>query len=747
MANGITRRVEKLRFLIVGAIVMALLSSPILSNASLDQKSEVLISDLNNTIAGMPVDFMAYGDPYEPIDVALTKPSGSSLSLQVVTDAKGEAFIELYDYHVREAGEYTVAARHLNGNGSYSAASSFVVYTGPVDLGSQVSLNKKTAQTGETLELKVELADSYGNPIDGHVLKVISSDSKVSIYTPEFATDESGEMSFYLTSDEAVLADLSIYDSSINKTLNSTPQLAFTGDSNSFQAVGGWSYDSSNIVLASDDAGPIDSFRIEGIEESTVAAEQLSVTITAIDEDGLTVTDYTGTVRFSSSDEAASLPNDYEFSAEDQGQHAFSLAFEFITQGEQSLTVTDIDQPSIEGEFEFEVVDEDADYDSDYVTTSYEREGDFTLISPASGTYSSDNMEVQGEAEYGYSAVIYLNDDIAGYTDVDFDDSFTYSLQGLNDGDYELYVEIASVSGEDDNGDPLIDELIETSEVETLTIDTSAPELVSIESDPESSVGTGDSFVITVLSEASLEEASVILDEEVYELEETSTSGKYQVNLVAPDEEGEFTIDVVLMDQLGNQVQYRDQLSITVSANAESNDTETDDAEIADGDGDDDDVSDAAALAVIPGATGLTALSGEESVTLSWEAVDSENPIAYYRVYYGPSSDSMYAISDTFDSSTSWVITNLTGDEVYYFSVAAVDIEGEEGEQSDAVLGVPTAKAENDSSETIPDTSDDPEISSTEMPEETPETGPASAAMLLLSTLGSGAYMTARRRR
>jgi hypothetical protein len=62
-------------------------------------------------------------------------------------------------------------------------------------------------------------------------------------------------------------------------------------------------------------------------------------TVAAQDANGNTLTGYTGTVHFSSSDPQAVLPLDYTFTAADQGVHNFSATFK--TAGSQSLVATD----------------------------------------------------------------------------------------------------------------------------------------------------------------------------------------------------------------------------------------------------------------------------------------------------------------------------------------------------------------------------------------------------------------------
>ena len=287
-------------------------------------------------------------------------------------------------------------------------------------------------------------------------------------------------------------------------------------------------------IIFAEESGAISSLKLSGMEEEVKVAESQSITVTAIDESGLTVTDYTGTIRFSSTDDSATLPNDYEFTAEDLGEHSFSLGFKFVTPGEQTVTATDTESTDITGDTMTEIVtsysdlEQEVDYEEDFETEDFEREGDFTLISPASGSYSSNDLLIEGEADYGYVAVIYIDDEEVAKTDVEVENTFEYTVEDLEDGTYEVYVDIADTTVNEDGEEEVV-EVIETSDVETVEIDTSTPELVELTVDPEGTLTPGETVTLTVLSETELEEVTALLNEEVYEFTETSTAGKYEV--------------------------------------------------------------------------------------------------------------------------------------------------------------------------------------------------------------------------
>jgi hypothetical protein len=72
------------------------------------------------------------------------------------------------------------------------------------------------------------------------------------------------------------------------------------------------------------------------------------IAVVVVDPYDNLVTDYTGTVHFTSSDAAATLPADYTFTAADGGAHDFALILR--TAGPQTVTGTDTHAPAITGQ-------------------------------------------------------------------------------------------------------------------------------------------------------------------------------------------------------------------------------------------------------------------------------------------------------------------------------------------------------------------------------------------------------------
>jgi hypothetical protein len=95
-------------------------------------------------------------------------------------------------------------------------------------------------------------------------------------------------------------------------------------------------------------AGAVAKFLVSGFPASIGANVVHSFTVTAVDAYGNVVTNYAGTVRFTSSDGAAVLPTPYTFTALNKGKHAFTA--KFMTPGTgQWLTVTDQADASVTG--------------------------------------------------------------------------------------------------------------------------------------------------------------------------------------------------------------------------------------------------------------------------------------------------------------------------------------------------------------------------------------------------------------
>ena len=87
---------------------------------------------------------------------------------------------------------------------------------------------------------------------------------------------------------------------------------------------------------------------------SVTAGVAFGITVTAYDAYGNVATGYTGTIRFTSTDSTAKLPENYTFTASDKGTHSFT-GLVLRKKGKQSIRATDRRDSSITGSLSVDV--------------------------------------------------------------------------------------------------------------------------------------------------------------------------------------------------------------------------------------------------------------------------------------------------------------------------------------------------------------------------------------------------------
>jgi hypothetical protein len=122
-----------------------------------------------------------------------------------------------------------------------------------------------------------------------------------------------------------------------------------------FAALAGAAMAVTTLVVAAPQASAAPATRfVISIPASVNPDQPFTVTVTAADAGGGRDYDYRGTVHFTSSDDIARLPADYEFVEADGGSHVFTDVM-FRQQGIQTLKVTDIAKTTITGQAETRV--------------------------------------------------------------------------------------------------------------------------------------------------------------------------------------------------------------------------------------------------------------------------------------------------------------------------------------------------------------------------------------------------------
>ncbi len=604
--------------------------------------------------------------PNKTVTFYIEKPNGNTLSIPIETDDTGVAEFDLYDYHTKKAGTYNISAQ-LQG-GKEGKSTTFYVFPdeiSPMQSEVEASSLLATANGIDKIYITVSLSDKHGNPIKGHEVEVVSSrsvDSVKRISEQQF-TDDNGEIIFCTSSDKKGVSIYSFLDTTANTVLDKRLEIAYTLPSN----VGGF------IPTAYAAAGEVERFIFEDLPASITANADVGFALTAIDSEGETVPNYAGTVHFSAegtNSVYASLPNDYTFDVDlDSGSHNFrgAQSLNFAQEGIYTIVATDLDNFTIRGETEITVGASSTQYEDDDTTNIDDSTDSLAITSPTSGTYSSNELVINGKAPLaGATIQIFDNDTNVGSTEVEADNTFSYEPSIVVEGEHTFFVVM-----QDEDGT-----ILDTSEDVTISIDTTPPKVEDIEFSPSSGIQTGDIIDIIVTSEPTVFQGAVVFDVDIAELEQDATDPtKYIASIQAPSEPGKYSIDVILVDELGNEGAYEDIATIeidddgktTINGNAENEPMEDENQAPSD-------------------VFGVKATSSDKKVTLSWQAATDDSAIDHYTIYYGLTPANLTQQADTFDNKTTWYIPNLTNGNEYFFSIVAVDDEGMESENMSSII-------------------------------------------------------------
>lgn len=620
--------------------------------------------------------------PNQEVSFTVKKPDGGSVVIKSRTDVSGVAKADLYDFHTRRSGKYAVSAT-VSSPLMQSPVSSFTVYPDAVSADqSSIVAQSSVARAGgsDKVYITVNLKDKYGNPLQGHSVSLVSSRGSDSIENPVMnqTTDLNGSLSFIVSSSEPGLSIYSAVDSTAGVVINSKAQVAYI-NSSSLSGAGGSVLGIQYAAAAS--AGPINHFEIGDLPATINPNQNISFRVTAKDQDGLTVENYTGTIHFSSEGTNSSnvtLPEDYSFKAEDLGTHLFSLGLKFTVAGTYKIVATDISNQLLKGEKSVTVGSSGGQVPPGGQGTEQKP----AINSPTSGTYGQNTVTISGSAGAGLSVKVLDNGQEIGVVQASTNGSFSYQANQLADGAHKLSVQTVDQT----------QTVIGTSDTIEITIDTTPPKVDEVVLEPSTGIKADAVVTVKVLSEENLSQAALIFNNDIIQLSPSlEQTGTYTGSVKAPKDEGAYGIDVLLVDQLGNEATYQAQATINISGGegtATSNQTQQTTQE---------EVPQETQQIEIPPANlppsqvfGLVAYGSDKRVTLVWEAASDDKGITNYRIYYGTDPANLVTFVDTRDANTTWYIPNLSNGNEYYFSIAALDGEGIESiNRSDLVSAIP----------------------------------------------------------
>ena len=295
--------------------------------------SGVVLGAIGNGVAGSDVDWYSF-----PVN------AGDNLVLDTTTpsDGPGEFLntlnphIELYDPSANLVASGTALADGRNESLSYTA------------LVSGTYLGRVTGESGTTGEYVLQVQGAAGRSqasvhetVAGLNVGLLDETAAATdVYSFNLQAGQSATLAFKST---CVQGTLQLEDGSGNILASGV-----SGAQNVDVLIENFVASASGTYYAAITGVPItSSLLVTGYPNPTSVGASHSFTVTAKTACGNTSVGYMGTIHFSSSDTAASLPADYMFTPADSGSHTFTATFN--TGGTQSLTATDTTTSSITG--------------------------------------------------------------------------------------------------------------------------------------------------------------------------------------------------------------------------------------------------------------------------------------------------------------------------------------------------------------------------------------------------------------
>ncbi|PKL36839.1 hypothetical protein CVV38_03010 [Candidatus Peregrinibacteria bacterium HGW-Peregrinibacteria-1] len=634
------------------SIVIKMLTALFISiflNIQVFASSSISVSG-GDSLPGVPYYLKVNGGAYgKPVLLNFWTPSMGA------NNSGGYQFSEVFK--VDKSAIFKIPAEVMSENGEYLYEVKYgsplktvkqgtvSVGVGSVDVGKSTLLpaNQVLTGVGDRGVVKVGLVDSKGNPVEGHYVRLIAGNGEATIKAiGGNLSNSNGEVAFEVTMLKEGAVTLTAYDSTSDSILESRARVALLGSRIQSSLFKASVLDFESLAAMGTGVGELDSFEFSDVPLSVKVGEDISFKVSALDPNGDLVADYDGTVRFSVVDGSplsANLPGDYTFTTENLGEHTFSLGTTFSSPGVYEVEVRDLAAPTVFGGHTFVVTGAAA------VNSS--SEGAPVITNPTAGTYSNNVVAVTGTAGPGARLKVFDNSVELGMVIAGSSGNFSYTTNQLVDGVHEFSVAEVNESGV----------VIVSSATVRVTIDTDAPKISNIAVEPKESLKPGELITVRLMASEPLSRAVMVFEGNFFEM--TSIGEDiYEGKFSAPLEVGEYSVDVVLTDELNNDSQYDDYFKVTVVT---SND--------------------------VPTVQNLKATSGTGRVILSWDdVVTPSNPVTHYRVYYGTSQTELINAVETFTSSNTWYVPNLTAGQTYYFAVVAVDDRGNTSSQLGEVV-------------------------------------------------------------
>lgn len=624
---------------------------------------------VQDTVVGVTTDISATGlTPNASVNIVIEPPQSPAMVLPQQVPATGDLEAALAGSDLQRAGVYRIRIEDAVSNQTLAGPANLEVLPGQLSITrSGITTAKRTLLPNGTDEVTVSvtLQDQYGNPLEGRPVALISPRNEDRVYTLEEETNTYGTQEFSVSTtvpgdivlramdlltnqmlstsltltaeNPAPIGNASYYPSAnqayyppANQQYYPVPQAQY------YPAPQQAFYPSSNSYLGAQLVSfeTIDGFELTAPTSANANEEIQKITLRAVDRNGRTVENYTGTVRFTSTDPLAILPNfgEYTFKNRDQGSKEFPLVVKFGTSGEQMILAEDINDPRISGDATILVQGGGTQVSG----------GNIEITSHVSGdTVGGESFTLTGKAPPLINVQVMggLRDVITG---TEQDGTFSVDVP-LSQTKTEIEIRIIDEQNRFQS-DPL-----------TLFVDNAAPEVSNILFRPEQPQAN-EQTLISFVSEENLPKATfTIRDEltgetqEISLLENAASSGTYQGFFTAPSA-GTYQPSITAEDLAGNATEVRQTLKVFPKS--------------------------------LPIVQNLQAKGQNTKVQLTWNAIDDQD-IDGYRIYMGTKDGSEIDFPFTLDTGrpvTEATVGGLDPSTEYIFAVTALkgDLESRE---------------------------------------------------------------------
>ncbi|OIO54225.1 hypothetical protein AUJ46_03830 [Candidatus Peregrinibacteria bacterium CG1_02_54_53] len=638
---------KKLSLLTLSIVLCSIIPLPVTADTSNAQ-----------TVAGLGTEISCQGFAAgETVVARVLPPLGAPLSLKAIVDAQGKLTLRVSGAETQMAGSYAV---ETDGAGT---CNSFVVLPETIDQReSSIETNRTliAADGIDSARVVVILRDRYFNPLENRPVQLLSSRAEDQIRALSAQTDAEGQQAFSFTSLKRGTVSLRAIDLLSGKPLENPVMIdvgeewgrgGYSEQSFTTSTSDGWYSDNTSATVPvgefrgrtlfgqlTNSFDVVDHFRveIEGGQTSIPIRQDTTFRVVAEDRSGRTVEDYTGTIRFSSTDAKAILPfGTRQFTLKDLGVKTFTLGLRFNTGGEQTLAVEDT-SGNVRGSATVTVTGGDTTPDTSRITITEPTEG---------MTVNSSMVTLRGVAPPLVNLLVTGGTEIAR-GDSDESGAFQVAVT-LNTTVTGATLQVEEASGK-----------YKSSPVRLL-IDLLGPRISAVDFFPREPA-EGQMTQVTVKTEIGSTPVTMALEGNAMNLTESAgIPGTFSGNFAAPAKAGVYQPLITTTDVLGNKTEMLSTLTVKPKTP--------------------------------PTIRNLTAEAKMNAVALKWEPVE-KGEADTYRVYVGDKQDSFVYSLDTDASVSAATVAGLKQATTYYFAVTALKNNIESAEKSNVasatVLGL-----------------------------------------------------------